>query len=386
MRVIATRNRFAAGSLFSLLALFLIFPPVINPAYSFEDMFVLVSNLDTEKGEIEKGAPSIDGIFTEGEWDGAYETSQSYEEGEMKILAMHDADYIYIMLTLVNDLSEDAADTAYVCFDTDHDGGESDENDYCFSVNMLKEIKTLTGIETAGIGRDWKEQNENPEGLEASSGLSSVYSENPHAIYEFKVPLVFLGHSDEYGFYAVIIDGKSNKKYAVPDLHGTTEDVPPPYDFGLLLFLDSGNIFDVKPKLSNGDIIHYLIDQDTKSLFMLLSTDEEKDGEMEITLPRALIDSKVGDQDIEFVVLVDGHETPYEEIANTPTERTIRFPVIHQSLDVEIQGTEVATGGAPITVVPEFQSLSVLSAITAVTLLGLILSARRSFVQRFNES
>ena len=42
------------------------------------------------------------------------------------------------------------------------------------------------------------------------------YSKNPHASYEFKIPLDVLARSDNYGFYVSIFDGNSQNYYSWP--------------------------------------------------------------------------------------------------------------------------------------------------------------------------
>jgi hypothetical protein len=45
-------------------------------------------------------------------------------------------------------------------------------------------------------------------------------------------------------------------------------------------------------------------------------TDSKNDGYFEITIPRNLLDAKIGDSDDTFVVIADKYEIPYTEITN----------------------------------------------------------------------
>ena len=62
--------------------------------------------------------------------------------------------------------------------------------------------------------------------------------------------------------------------------------------------------------------------------------------ELSITLPRELIDAKVGYQDSEFFILVDGDEVEYEEIAG-PSFRTLKFSCSEKTERIEIIGNQI---------------------------------------------
>jgi hypothetical protein len=64
-----------------------------------------------------------------------------------------------------------------------------------------------------------------------------------------------------------------------------------------------------------------------------------------ITLPRALIDSKTGAMDDDFIILVEGDEVDYTEHHATDTERVLTIAVPAGTEEIEIVGTHV---------VPEF--------------------------------
>jgi hypothetical protein len=91
---------------------------------------------------------------------------------------------------------------------------------------------------------------------------------------------------------------------------------------------------------------------------LYLETDATEDGELLVTLPRALIDAKSNGADDEFIVLVDGDEADYEEHHKSGTERALLIQVPAGTGDVEIVGTQV---------VPEFPLaiMAVMGAIVA---------------------
>ena len=85
------------------------------------------------------------------------------------------------------------------------------------------------------------------------------------------------------------------------------------------------------------------------------------DGELVITLPRDHIDSKLNGDDDEFIIIVDGAETDYQELNTNDMERKLAIPIFAGAEEVEIIGTQV---------VPEFP-LSVLVIMTVVVGMGI---------------
>ncbi|MGH9878870.1 MAG: cupredoxin domain-containing protein [Nitrososphaerales archaeon] len=92
--------------------------------------------------------------------------------------------------------------------------------------------------------------------------------------------------------------------------------------------------------LSNGSVESMAVDPVFHSLIITVET-ELPNGKLEITLDRALIDSKTNGDDDHFVVFVDGDEGFYEEIASTPKERTLEIVVPNGTTEIEIVGTQV---------------------------------------------
>lgn len=108
------------------------------------------------------------------------------------------------------------------------------------------------------------------------------------------------------------------------------------------------------------------------SIYITLDVDPEAgDGELQIILPRSLIDSKTEDGvDANFLVLVDGEDVNYSEAASSQDSRELRIPILADSTEIEIFGSQI---------VPEFP----------IGILPLIASSAIIFVilyQRFNLS
>jgi len=116
--------------------------------------------------------------------------------------------------------------------------------------------------------------------------------------------------------------------------------------------------FDVSASLSNGSVKFIDIDPDFTSIILTVETSATEDGELMITLPRALIDSKVGAMDDDFIILVEGDEADYMEHHTTDTERVLTIVVPAGTEEIEIVGTNV---------VPEFP-------ITVMAVMGTIIA------------
>jgi len=82
------------------------------------------------------------------------------------------------------------------------------------------------------------------------------------------------------------------------------------------------------------------------------------DGELTITLPRALIDAKLGDADDEFFVLVNGAKVDFGE-SKTSSDRTLTIAFPDGAKTIEIIGTFIATSYHPPTPTPTSSQITV---------------------------
>ena len=110
--------------------------------------------------------------------------------------------------------------------------------------------------------------------------------------------------------------------------------------------------------IRGGSLLNVNPDDDANSLILTIST--TSDGELTITLPRALIDAKLNGEDDDFFVLVDGEEVDFDE-TTTSTDRTLTIAFPDGAEEIEIIGTFV---------VPEFGTIAVL--ILAVAIISII--------------
>lgn len=103
------------------------------------------------------------------------------------------------------------------------------------------------------------------------------------------------------------------------------------------LLVDGTNL-SVHYKISGGELLGAIPDTDAMSL--ILSVQMTDAGQLEITLPRELIDSKIGQEDDIYFVLVDADEVDFSE-TKTQTDRTLTISIPAGSDEVEIIGTKV---------------------------------------------
>jgi predicted secreted protein with PEFG-CTERM motif len=126
----------------------------------------------------------------------------------------------------------------------------------------------------------------------------------------------------------------------------------------------SGNSYPVNYNLTGGTVKDMSLDTNATSLVISLQT--TSDGNLTITLPRTVIDAKVGANDDQFFVLVDGADTNFQE-SKTSTDRTLSIPIIDGTEKVEIIGTQVVPEFGPLSCVILVISIISIVAITAKT-------------------
>ena len=125
-----------------------------------------------------------------------------------------------------------------------------------------------------------------------------------------------------------------------------------------------GTDFWINFEITGGRLLSITPDVDANSL--IIKIDAFDDGQLTITLPRELIDAKIGDDDDAFFVLVDGEEVDFDETA-TSTDRTLVIAFPAGAEEIEIIGTHV---------VPEFGAIAAL--ILAVAIISIIVVSAKS--------
>lgn len=114
-----------------------------------------------------------------------------------------------------------------------------------------------------------------------------------------------------------------------------------------------GQTFKIPVKITNGNVKEVEHDPNFDSVIVSIETSANTDGEINITIPRNLLDPKVDHRDDEFIVLVDGKEADYEEVNKSPCFRSLAIHTPAGSRKVEIIYAVIPEFySPPITTVP----------------------------------
>jgi hypothetical protein len=96
---------------------------------------------------------------------------------------------------------------------------------------------------------------------------------------------------------------------------------------------------DLDYTIRGGEVLNFEIDSEAASLFV--SLDARARGELIITLPRYLIDAKIGSDDIDFDVFVRGMKLASYDETITQFDRTVTIPFKRSNNELTIVGTHV---------------------------------------------
>jgi hypothetical protein len=91
--------------------------------------------------------------------------------------------------------------------------------------------------------------------------------------------------------------------------------------------------------IRGGEVLNFEIDSETASLF--ISIDARARGELIITLPRYLIDAKIGSEDTDFDIFIRGMKLASYDETITPYDRTVTIPFKRSNDELSIVGTHV---------------------------------------------
>ncbi len=134
----------------------------------------------------------------------------------------------------------------------------------------------------------------------------------------------------------------------------------------------SGTDFMIGYKITGGKIVSITPDVEAHTLTIAITADQ--DGVLVITLPRSLIDAKMGDQDTVFFVNVDGSSVDVTE-TSTEANRTLTIEFPADTAEIEIIGTVV---------VPEFGTIAVMIlAIAIISIIAVSAKSRLSIMPRY---
>ncbi len=94
-------------------------------------------------------------------------------------------------------------------------------------------------------------------------------------------------------------------------------------------------------EIRGGEVLGFAIDPETGSL--IISLDIRARGEIIVTLPRSLIDARIGSQDTNFDVFVGGSLLQSYDETKTGSDRTLTIPFRRGAMEIEISGTQVSS-------------------------------------------
>jgi len=106
--------------------------------------------------------------------------------------------------------------------------------------------------------------------------------------------------------------------------------------------------------IHRGEVLGFEIDPETTSL--IISIKPRTNGELTITLPRDLIDAKIGSEDSDFIILIDDREFLIIDEILTSSDRTMTIKFGKFNSEIIIIGTQIFSQRAPLpTVTPQQQ-------------------------------
>lgn len=174
---------------------------------------------------------------------------------------------------------------------------------------------------------------------------------------------------------------KSQGTYTIKVLYGTqARTAEATFEFGgsgvpggagTTVKVDRTN-FVLSYKITGGSVLSVTPDDEANSLVVAIKT--TSDGQLTITLPRALIDAKTNGEDDDFFVLIDGEEVEFEE-TTTSTDRTLTINFPDGAEEIEIIGTFV---------VPEFGTIAALVlAMAIISIIAVSAKTRLSILPKY---
>lgn len=117
-------------------------------------------------------------------------------------------------------------------------------------------------------------------------------------------------------------------------------------EFQIYKIYENAYEFSIPYNISNAELDKIDIDCNSTTLIVYLDK-VAVDGNLVINIPRALLDMKINEQDVEFIVIIDQLETEYQETSESDS-RTLDIQLRPNSKVLEIIATNVGMFPEPI--------------------------------------
>ncbi len=118
-------------------------------------------------------------------------------------------------------------------------------------------------------------------------------------------------------------------------------------------------VYCIPYSINGGTVLSGTLNVASKTLTVNIQAND--DGQITLNIPRSVLDSKNGNNDQSFVVLVDGEEKDTDTETTTSDTRTVIIPFTAGTGQIEIIGTQI---------VPEFGSIAAL--VLAIAIISII--------------
>ncbi|MGI0027861.1 MAG: PEFG-CTERM sorting domain-containing protein, partial [Nitrosopumilaceae archaeon] len=118
-------------------------------------------------------------------------------------------------------------------------------------------------------------------------------------------------------------------------------------------------VYCIPYSINGGTVLSGTLNAASKTLTVNIQAND--DGQITLNIPRSVLDSKNGNNDQSFVVLLDGREQYTDTETSTSDTRTVTVPFTEGSEMVEIVGTQI---------VPEFGTIAAL--VLAIAIISII--------------
>jgi hypothetical protein len=155
--------------------------------------------------------PTIDGKWSAGEWDDAFEYDASNSTFTSYVRAKWNGSFLYILIDSPWDTTNSAVypyENTWIAFDTTHNHGSAPQiGDYLFSTGGMiaywgNETRWIPMAIPSGVTAQSSSSDEWGPGVQPSPKNST-----PHRIDEFRVPLTYIGQINQTGgFYFIVVD------------------------------------------------------------------------------------------------------------------------------------------------------------------------------------